>query len=72
MTTVPDVRALLAAGQNDEAARVLREAGALREAAEVLAQIWRYADAVDLALRSDRPDTSDAGRIASRCSSGRP
>jgi len=61
----PDVRALLAEGRHDEAARRLREAGALREAADVLAQIWRWADAIELALGSDRPDDAYKHAIAS-------
>ena len=65
MSSVPDVRELLAEGRHDEAARVLREAGALREAADVLAQIWRYADAVELALASERPDDAYKHAIGS-------
>jgi serine/threonine-protein kinase len=66
MSERPDVRALLAEGRHDEAARLLREAGALREAAEVLAQIWRYADAVELALGSDRPDEAYKHAVAAQ------
>ena len=54
--STPDVRALLARGEHDEAARLLREAGALREAAEVLAQVWRHPEAVELALASERAE----------------
>jgi len=61
----PDVRALLAEGRHDEAARQLRDAGAYREAAEVLAQIWRWTDAIELALGSDRPDDAYKHAIAS-------
>ncbi len=63
--SAPDVRALLARGEHDEAARVLREAGAMREAAEVLAQVWRHPEAVELALASDRPEDAYKHAVAS-------
>ncbi|MFN9809141.1 MAG: protein kinase domain-containing protein [Deltaproteobacteria bacterium] len=53
---LPVIRALLARGEHDEAARRLREAGALREAADVLAQVWRHDEAVSLALASEHPE----------------
>lgn len=62
---IPDVRALLARGEHPEAARLLREAGALGEAADVLAQIWRHAEAVELALASDRPEEAYKHAVAS-------
>ncbi len=65
MSERPDVHALLAAGQHHEAARLLREAGALREAADVLAQVWQYPDALELALASERPDDAYKHAVAS-------
>ena len=44
---------------------MLREAGALREAADVLAQIWRHPEAVELALASDRPEDAYKYAVAS-------
>ncbi len=44
---------------------MLREAGALREAADVLAQIWRHAEAVELALASERPEDAYKHAVAS-------
>ncbi len=56
---------LIARGEYEEAARRCREEGKLAEAARCLAAVWRYPEAVELALASESPEAAYGYAVAS-------